>query len=109
MPKSLAMCYGMTQIAAELGLSLDSIADSNIKNYILVLTEGRLAATVITDEIFLKVKPGAKINKVELTEECVLLVSVKAPAKEGKANLAVVRALADYFKIPKTRFALKAD
>ncbi|MEK7066811.1 MAG: DUF167 domain-containing protein [Patescibacteria group bacterium] len=59
-------------------------------------------------KFFLKVKPGAKINKVELTEECVLLVSVKAPAKEGKANLAVVRALADYFKIPKNAVRVKS-
>ncbi len=51
--------------------------------------------------IFVKVKPNAKIEKVERIDEVHLIVSVKAPPVEGKANDAVLRLLADYFKVPR--------
>lgn len=59
-------------------------------------------------KFFLKAKPGAKINKVENAEGNILRVFVKAPAKEGKANLAVIKAIADYFKIPKNAVRVKS-
>lgn len=48
-------------------------------------------------KIFVKVKPGAKKEKVEKTGDTNFKVSVKEPPEKGKANSAVTRALADYF------------
>jgi hypothetical protein len=51
--------------------------------------------------IFVKVKPNAKVEKVEKIDEVHFVVSVKAPPVEGKANDALIKLLADYFNIPK--------
>lgn len=48
-------------------------------------------------KIIAQVKAGAKVEKVEFTGKSNVKVWVKAPAKEGKANKAVVAALAKYF------------
>jgi len=59
-------------------------------------------------KFFLKAKPSAKVDKVESMEGNVLRVFVKASAKEGKANLAIVRVLADYFKVSKSAIRVKS-
>ncbi|CUS78157.1 hypothetical protein JGI7_02012 [Candidatus Kryptonium thompsonii] len=51
--------------------------------------------------IFVKVKPNAKVEKVEKIDEVHFVVSVKAPPVEGKANEALIKLLSDYFNIPK--------
>lgn len=51
--------------------------------------------------IFVKVKPNAKVERVEKIDEIHFVVSVKAPPVEGKANDALIKLLADYFNIPK--------
>ncbi|MBI4993391.1 DUF167 domain-containing protein [Candidatus Wolfebacteria bacterium] len=60
-------------------------------------------------KISIKVKPSAKIEKIEKIPELLIgkneidfKVWVKEPAKEGKANEAVIRALAKYFGVPKS-------
>lgn len=50
--------------------------------------------------ISVKAKPGAKEEKVEKIGEFDYKVSVKEPPVKGKANEAVIKALAEYFKIP---------
>lgn len=57
-------------------------------------------------KISVKVKPNAKTASVEKTAENVYTVLVKAPAKEGKANAAVVEALSEYFDRPKSRITI---
>lgn len=64
-------------------------------------------------KILIKVKPGAKIEKVEKIPERLLgekeadfKVWVKEPAKEGKANEAVIKALAKYFNVPKSAVSI---
>ncbi len=57
-------------------------------------------------KIAVKVKPNAKAVSVEKTGERDFTVRVKAPAKEGKANEAVVEALSGYFDIPKSRISI---
>jgi len=51
-------------------------------------------------KIFVKVKTGAKEEKIEKTDESNYLVSVKERPKKGLANKAVVRILSRYFKVP---------
>lgn len=54
-------------------------------------------------KITVVVKPNRKEEKVEKTEGNTFVVWTKMPAKENKANLDVIRQLADYFKIAKSR------
>ena len=53
-----------------------------------------------------KVKPNSKAVIVDKTAENTYTVRVKAPAKEGKANDAVVEALSEYFDLPKSRIRI---
>lgn len=48
-------------------------------------------------KLFVIAKPGAKTEKVERLDATHYAVSVKAPAKEGKANKAIELALAKHF------------
>jgi uncharacterized protein (TIGR00251 family) len=50
-------------------------------------------------KFFLKVKPGAKQEKIEQINENTFSIWVKEPAKENKANFAVLEAMAGYFGV----------
>ena len=52
-------------------------------------------------KIYITVKPNAKETHVEQTSEKEYRVSVKAAPIQGKANIAVVNALAEHFKVTK--------
>jgi uncharacterized protein YggU (UPF0235/DUF167 family) len=59
-------------------------------------------------KIFIKAKPGAKVESVRkveglLTGPAQFVVSVKEPPAGGKANRAIERALAEYFHVPPSR------
>ena len=54
-------------------------------------------------KIFVKAKPSAKEEKIEKIDENHYLVSVKEPPIKGKANAAIIKALAGYFKVPSSR------
>jgi hypothetical protein len=53
------------------------------------------------------VKPNSKKEGVEPIAGGELRVSVHAPPREGEANEAVVRLLADYFSVPKTSITIR--
>jgi uncharacterized protein (TIGR00251 family) len=50
-------------------------------------------------KIYVKVKTGSKEEKVEKIDESHFVVFVKQKPIRGSANKAVIKALADYFKI----------
>jgi len=50
-------------------------------------------------KIFVRVKPKAKEEKVEKVDDINFNVNVRELPEKGKANHAVIRALADYFNI----------
>jgi uncharacterized protein len=56
--------------------------------------------------ISVKVKPGAKENSVEDLGESGYVVRVKEKAIEGRANAAVVKALSEFFDVPKNRITV---
>jgi uncharacterized protein (TIGR00251 family) len=53
--------------------------------------------------IFVTVKPNAKKTSVTLVSDREYQVAVQAPARQGKANQAVIEILAAYFSIPKSK------
>lgn len=57
-------------------------------------------------KIFVKVKTKAKVKEVIKQEENSYLVSVSEPPLKNKANLAVIKALAEYFQVPKSKVIL---
>ena len=54
-------------------------------------------------KIFVKAKPNAREEKVEQPSEMHFTVAVKEPPAGGRANEAIVKALSEYFKIPKSQ------
>lgn len=59
-------------------------------------------------KIFVKVKPRSKKESVEMIDDKHFVVAVKEPPIEGRANLAVIRALAEYFRIAAWRVEIVA-
>lgn len=57
-------------------------------------------------KITVRVKPNARVERVEKLDEHRYTVSVKAPPVEGRANEAVIAALAAHFGIAKRRIRL---
>ena len=57
--------------------------------------------------IIVKVKPGAKAELVEPQPDGSLRISVKAPPVDGKANEAVVVALAKHLGVHKRQVTLR--
>lgn len=53
-------------------------------------------------KIWVTVKPRAKREEVKKIAGDAFLVSVHAPAQEGKANQALTEILARYFSVPKS-------
>ncbi|MBI4209241.1 MAG: DUF167 domain-containing protein [Deltaproteobacteria bacterium] len=51
-------------------------------------------------KIFITVKPRASKEKIDKISETEYRVSVTAPPEDGKANDAVIRALANFFDVP---------
>lgn len=56
--------------------------------------------------IVVTVKPNSKRPGVELTDTGAYIVRVHEPAHEGKANLAVIKALAQFLDIAPSRFTV---
>lgn len=52
--------------------------------------------------ISVKAKPNSKEEKIEQLSNNQFIVKIKAPAREGKANSAIIKLLSKYFDIPKS-------
>lgn len=59
-------------------------------------------------KISVRVKPNAREDSVEEAGQGVFIVRVKAPAREGKANAAVVKLLGAYFDVPKSSIVVRS-
>lgn len=58
--------------------------------------------------ITVRAKPNAKEERVEEVGPQEFTVAVKEPPREGKANAAIIRALAEHFGVPSSRVRLVA-
>jgi uncharacterized protein (TIGR00251 family) len=57
-------------------------------------------------KITVRVKPNARVNKVEKTDANSYTVSVAAPPAKGKANEKIIELLSDYFDKPKRNISI---
>lgn len=53
-------------------------------------------------KIFVEVKAGRKEQGIKKIDENHFAVSVKARAQEGQANIAVIKIIAEHFRVPKS-------
>jgi uncharacterized protein (TIGR00251 family) len=58
-------------------------------------------------KIRVRVTPNSKVEEV-VKEGDTFLVRVKEPAKEGKANRAVIKLLAGYFGVPQRQIVISS-
>lgn len=56
-------------------------------------------------KVIIRVKPNSHQEKIEKTEND-YLIFVKEPPVDNRANQAVIKVLANYFKIPKSRISI---
>ncbi len=58
--------------------------------------------SIKNNELLLRVylQPGAKADEIAGTHDNMLKIKVKAPAVEGKANIALIKFLAKQFNVP---------
>lgn len=56
--------------------------------------------------ILVTVKANARHSSVEKISETEFSVTVRAPARAGAANRAVVEALAEFFSVPKSNLSI---
>ena len=54
-------------------------------------------------KIYVKARPGANKSGVEKIDELHYIVSVKEPPIRGMANRAIIKILAEYFRVPLAR------
>ncbi|MFA5124654.1 MAG: DUF167 domain-containing protein [Patescibacteria group bacterium] len=58
-------------------------------------------------QILVEVKPNSKCESVEKITDSIYKIRVRAPAQEGQANKAVIKVLAEYFKVAKSLIQIK--
>ena len=57
-------------------------------------------------KIFVKAKPNTKQEKVEKIDETHFIVSVREPPRQGRANEAIIKVLAEYFNVSRSQIHL---
>ncbi len=55
-----------------------------------------------------KVKPNSKQQKIEESEDGTLIVHLKSPPVDGKANKELIDLLAKKFNVPKSKIIIKS-
>lgn len=56
----------------------------------------------------IKVKPNAKQQSIQIAQDGSLIVSLKSPPTEGKANAELIKLLAAEFKVAKSDVHIKS-
>lgn len=55
-----------------------------------------------------KVKPNARQQQIQTTEDGSLIVHLKSPPVDGKANAELIKLLAEKFDVPKSNIQIKS-
>ncbi|ACK69132.1 protein of unknown function DUF167 [Gloeothece citriformis PCC 7424] len=59
-------------------------------------------------KIQVKVKPNAKHQKIEEAEDGSLIISLKSPPVEGKANQELIKLLAQKYRVTKSQISIQS-
>ncbi len=59
-------------------------------------------------KLFITAKPGASKESVEKTDETHFVVAVKEPPVQGRANAAIIKALANFLDVAPSRVRIIA-
>src|SRR3989338_9497975 len=73
--------------------------ESRLPENFLLLFRRLVVGRRTTMKIFVKTKPRSKQERVEKIDETHFIVAVKEIPIEGRANKAIIKALADYFDV----------
>ena len=65
-------------------------------------TFSHVRVVIMPSKLWVTVKPQSKMSEIKKISEGEYAVSVNAPAREGKANEAVIALLARHFSLPKS-------
>jgi len=57
-------------------------------------------------KISVRVKPNARKEEIKKLNDNAFILSVKEPAKEDKANQAIIKLLSEYFGVPKSSISI---
>lgn len=58
-------------------------------------------------KIQVKVKPNSKQQKIEEEDEGTLIIFLKSPSVDGKANQGLIQVLAEKYKVAKSKIMIK--
>ena len=56
--------------------------------------------------LVIKAKPGSKANQISVAADGSLVIKIKAPAHDGKANEELIRFLSEKLRLPKSKIQL---
>ncbi len=56
--------------------------------------------------LHLKAKPGNKVNQVSVAADGTIVIKIKAPAHDGKANQELIKFLSEKLNLPKSKIQL---
>ena len=59
-------------------------------------------------QILVEVRPNSSKVSIEKVTDIVYKVKLTAPPVDGKANIQLIKVLADYFEVSKSQVAIKA-
>lgn len=59
-------------------------------------------------KLVVKVKPNSKHQAIQTCEDGSLIVHLKSPPVDGKANAELIKLLAEKFSVPQTRIEIKS-
>lgn len=56
--------------------------------------------------VHIKAKPGSKFNQISVSDDGTIVIKIKAPAQDGKANDELVKFLSEKLGLPKSKIRI---
>jgi len=56
--------------------------------------------------LYIKAKPGGKANQISIADDGTIVIKIKAPAQDGKANDELVKFLSERLGLPKSKIRI---
>ena len=56
--------------------------------------------------LLIKAKPGSKVNQISIAGDGTIVIKIKAPAQDGKANVELIKFLSEKLGLPKSKIRI---